>query len=347
MTGWRGAGPGTEKLSVARVGTRPYAGGKRAARRGGEDRFVAFDSLTADREAMVLRRNEPVARYTTFGIGGPADVLVEAHTEQALQEVVREAVRTRTRWLLIGGGSNLLVGDNGYRGVVIVNRIEHVEVLGTRITAGAGADLGEVVEAARRHSLSGLEFAIDIPGTVGGAIRGNAGAFGRAVGDVATRIRLLHGTDLVDRKPGEMGFAYRHSRLKECDDIVVEAEFELASGDRAEMERVMGQHAAQRARRKEKGLHTAGCFFKNPVLSDGTKIAAGQLLEAAGAKEIRDGAAAVHPFHANYIVNLGGATAAQVLRVAAEMKRRVEEKNGITLEEEVMVVLDPPVPGGV
>jgi UDP-N-acetylmuramate dehydrogenase len=144
-----------------------------------------------------------------------------------------------------------------------------------------------------------------------------------------------------------MGFAYRHSRLKECDHIVVEAEFALGPGNRAGMERLMGQHAAQRARRKEKGLHTAGCFFKNPVLPDGTKIAAGQLLETAGAKEIRDGGAGVHPYHANYIVNRGGATAAQVLRVAAEMKRRVKEKHGIDLEEEVMVVLDPPAPGGV
>ena len=144
-----------------------------------------------------------------------------------------------------------------------------------------------------------------------------------------------------------MGFAYRHSRLKENDDIVVEAEFALAPGDRAEMDRVMGQHAAQRARRREKGLHTAGCFFKNPVLPDGSKIAAGQLLESAGAKEIRAGDAGVHDFHANYIVNKGHATALEVLRVAAEMKRRVQEQHGITLEEEVMVVLDPPAAGGV
>ncbi|HEY7728498.1 MAG TPA: UDP-N-acetylmuramate dehydrogenase [Candidatus Eisenbacteria bacterium] len=307
---------------------------------------MGFDSLMVDREALVVRRNEAIGPYTTFGIGGPADLLIEVYTENALQEVVREAVATHTRWLLIGGGSNLLVGDTGYRGVAIVNRIEHVAVAGTHIVAGAGADLGEVVEAARRHSLSGVEFAIDIPGTVGGAIRGNAGAFGRAVGDVARRIRLLEGTALVDRKPEELGFAYRHSRLKENDHIVVEAEFALARGDRSQMERIMGQHAAQRARRKEKGLHTAGCFFKNPVLPDGTKVAAGQLLEAAGAKEIRDGDAGVHPYHANYIVNLGAATAAQVLRVAAEMKRRVLERHGVALEEEVMVVLDPPAPGG-
>jgi UDP-N-acetylmuramate dehydrogenase len=230
---------------------------------------------------------------------------------------------------------------------VIVNLIEHLRVEGTRITVGAGADFGEVVEAARQRSLSGLEFAIDIPGTVGGAIRGNAGAFGRSVADVLTRIRLLEGTELVDRKPSELGFAYRHSRLKENPHIVVEAEFSLTPGDRAEMDRIMGQHAAQRARRKEKGLHTAGCFFKNPVLPDGTKIAAGQLLEAAGAKEIQEGGAGVHAFHANYIVNKNGATAEQVLRVAREMKRRVEEANGITLEEEVMVVMDPPAPGKV
>ncbi|HET7903112.1 MAG TPA: UDP-N-acetylmuramate dehydrogenase [Candidatus Eisenbacteria bacterium] len=308
---------------------------------------MSFETLTIERTEALVKRSAPIAPYTTFGIGGPADVLVEVYTEQALQKVVAEAAAGGMRWLLIGGGSNLLVGDTGFRGVVIVNKIDHLRVDGNRITAGAGADLGEVVEAARQRSLSGLEFAIDIPGTVGGAIRGNAGAFGRSVGDVATRIRLLEGTTLVDRKPSELGFAYRHSALKTNTNIVVETEFTLQPGDRAEMDRIMGQHAAQRARRHEKGLHTAGCFFKNPVLPDGSKIAAGQLLEAAGAKEIRDGGAGVHAFHANYIVNKDHATAHEVLRVAREMKRRVEEANGITLEEEVMVVMDPPGAGAV
>lgn len=306
---------------------------------------MSFDTLAAPRRELTLLKSAPIAPYTTFGIGGPADLLAEVYTETALQEVVREAVASGTRWLLIGGGSNLLVGDTGFRGVVIVNKIEHLVVRGTTVIAGAGADLGEVVEAARGHSLSGLEFAIDIPGTVGGAVRGNAGAFGRAVGDVLTRIRLLEGTELRDRTPAELSFAYRHSNLKENSHIVVEVEVALQPGDRAEMDRIMGQHAAQRARRQEKGLHTAGCFFKNPVLPDGTKIAAGQLLEAAGAKEIQDGGAGVHAFHANYIVNKSRATAHEVLRVAREMKRRVQEANGITLEEEVMVVLEPP-PGG-
>lgn len=308
---------------------------------------MAFETLTLDKQEALITKNASIAPYTTFGIGGPADVLAEVYTERGLQRVVEEATQRGMRWLLIGGGSNLLVGDTGFRGVVIVNRIEHVQVRGTTIIAGAGADLGEVVEAAREHSLSGLEFAIDIPGTVGGAVRGNAGAFGRAVGNVLTRIRLLEGTRLVDRQPSELGFAYRHSRLKENSHIVVETEFSLTPGNRAEMDRIMGQHAAQRARRQEKGLHTAGCFFKNPVLPDGTKIAAGQLLEAAGAKEIHEGGAGVHAYHANYIVNKDGATAKEILRVAREMKRRVRESNGITLEEEVMVVEDPPAKGSV
>ena len=308
---------------------------------------MSFDAPTIVRSGAVVKRGAPIAPYTTFGIGGPADVLIEVYMEQALQRVVAEALADGVRWLLIGGGSNLLVGDTGYRGAVIVNKIDHVRVAGNRIVAGAGADLGEVVEAARRNSLSGLEFAIDIPGTVGGAIRGNAGAFGRAMADVATRIRLLEGATLIDRAPADLGFAYRHSNLKTNTNIVVETEYTLRPGDRAEMDRIMGQHAAQRARRHEKGLHTAGCFFKNPVLPDGSKIAAGQLLESAGAKEIRAGSAGVHAFHANYIVNKGGATASEVLHVAREMKRRVEEANGITLEEEVMIVIEDPAAGSV
>jgi len=308
---------------------------------------VTFAAPVLDKEQLVIKRGASVAPYLTFGIGGPADVLAEVYTEKALQEVVKSAIDSGMRWLLIGGGSNLLVGDTGFRGLVIVNRIEHLRVEGTKITAGAGCDFAEVVEAARERSLSGLEFAIDIPGTLGGAIRGNAGAFGRAIADVVTRIRLLEGTELVDRTPAELGFGYRHSVLKTNTNIVVECDIVLTPGDRAEMDRIMGQHAAQRARRKEKGLHTAGCFFKNPVLPDGSKISAGQLLEAAGAKEIRDGGAGVHGYHANYIVNKSGATAQEVLRVAQEMKRRVEEANGITLEEEVMVVMDPAAPGKV
>src|SRR6266850_8534427 len=142
---------------------------------------LSFDTLAVAPDTLVLRKNAPIAPYLTFGIGGPADVLAEVYTERALQEVVKSAMDSGMRWILIGGGSNLLVGDTGFRGLVIVNRIEHLRVNRTRIVAGAGADLGEVVEAAREHSLSGIEFAIDIPGTVGGAIRGNAGAFGRSV----------------------------------------------------------------------------------------------------------------------------------------------------------------------
>ena len=130
---------------------------------------MSFETLTATAtpQTLVLKKDASIGPYTTFGIGGPADFLAEVYTEGALQQVVREAMATGTRWLLIGGGSNLLVGDAGFRGLVIVNKIEHLVVDGTRIVAGAGADLGEVVEAAREHSLSGMEFAIDIPGTVG------------------------------------------------------------------------------------------------------------------------------------------------------------------------------------
>ncbi|HKQ19383.1 MAG TPA: FAD-binding protein, partial [Candidatus Eisenbacteria bacterium] len=131
---------------------------------------MSFDTLATAPDTLVLKKNAPISPYLTFGIGGPADVLAEVYTEGALQQVVETAAKSGMRWLLIGGGSNLLVGDTGFRGLAIVNMIEHLTVDGTRITAGAGADFGEVVEAARKHSLSGLEFAIDIPGTVGGAI---------------------------------------------------------------------------------------------------------------------------------------------------------------------------------
>ena len=152
---------------------------------------MSFEILTLDARELAVKRGASIAPYTTFGIGGPADVLAEVYTERALQKVVREAIADGMRWLLIGGGSNLLVGDAGYRGLVIVNRIDHLVVSGARILAGAGADLGEVVEGARARSLSGIEFAIDIPGTVGGAIRGNAGAFGKSeIGRASCRERV-------------------------------------------------------------------------------------------------------------------------------------------------------------
>ena len=151
---------------------------------------MSFEALTLDKQELVLKRDEPIAPYTTFGIGGPADLLAEAYTERALQQVVREAAANRMRWLLIGGGSNLLVGDAGFRGLVIVNRIEHLSVNGTHIVAGAGADLGEVVEAAREHSLSGIEIvsnALEAPLKM---IASNAGAEGSIV---AERLRTQKG----------------------------------------------------------------------------------------------------------------------------------------------------------
>jgi len=291
-----------------------------------------------------LRANERLAPYTTLKIGGPAEWYYPAETTTQLIGAVRTARQAGVPFLLLGDGSNVLISDKGIRGLVIHNRAAAIERRDDSLFAEAGAKLSDLVERTRVEALTGLEFAAGIFGTVGGAIFGNAGAYGKSMADILAWVEILSEQDEVRRVgPAQMGFAYRLSACDARKWLVLSCEVRLAPGDPgaigAEIDRIL----AVRATKLPSTEPSAGSYFKNIEDSSAEhgKIPAGQLLEAVGAKSLNVGGAAVYPRHANVIINRGGATAADVLELAAQMKARVRARYGIELQSEVRFLGEP------
>jgi UDP-N-acetylmuramate dehydrogenase len=286
------------------------------------------------------RRDVPLREHSSFRIGGPADLFLEAASTAELASAVRLARAGRIRHRVIGGGFNLLCDDAGYRGLIIKNLAGGLlwDPVEETIEAGSGARIDDLTAAAALRGWGGLEFLAGIPGTIGGAVYGNAGAFGRAVCDVLVEARLLTADGAeAEAAPLDLDFRYRHSRLKASSDILLRARLRPVAAPPAAIRTAMDENLALRARRHPpRDTAYPGSYFKNPVLPDGCKQAAGFLLEQAGARGLRVGGAAVFQGHCNFIVNDAGATARDVLDLAAEMKRRVLERFGIALEEEVI-----------
>lgn len=288
---------------------------------------------------MSLRRGELLRDHSNFRIGGPADYFCETATLDELKTAVLAASAGKFRYRLIGGGFNLLFDDDGFRGLIIKNRARGaVHAAGGTVETTSGTTLDDLTAGAAERGLSGLEFLAGIPGTVGGAVFGNAGAFGRAIGDVLSSARLLHPDGTESRAVREdLEFGYRHSKLKTDPRILLEATFRLEPAPAETIQSKMAEILSLRAERHPaRTTAYPGSYFKNPVLPDGCRQAAGLLLDGAGARGLRVGAAAVYRGHCNFIINEGGATALEVRSLAAEMKNRVLEKFGITLEEEVI-----------
>ncbi len=288
--------------------------------------------------ATRIRRDVPLAEYTTFGIGGPAQLLAEIESTDDLAELIGSARAAGIKTTILGEGSNLLIGDRGIKGLVIVNRCRSLARDGKRITAEAGAHLNDLVDFAVAEGLAGLEKLAGIPGSIGGAVVGNAGAYGQSIADVLEGVRVLD-TDsrTIDLSGEQLGFAYRTSRLKTSGEIVLDIRLILSPADSAVLRKSADEIIARRDAKLPPGDICAGSYFKNiedPSAPYG-KIAAGRLLEEAGAKSFTVGQAAVSDRHANVIVNLGGASAADVLALAEKMKVAVFDKFGVELEEEV------------
>lgn len=300
----------------------------------GKHRVIRFP----DRFDRIIRRHEPLAEYTTFGIGGPAELLAIVDSPTDLIDLAAIAREKQVPFVVLGEGSNVLIGDAGIDGLVVVNHCRDIQQSGDRIVAEAGVVLNELVNFAIERGLAGLEKMAGIPGTVGGAIVGNAGAYGQWIADALSWVELLmeDGRVMV-QEPAQLGFAYRTSRLKNSAEIVLRAEFQLSSGSEAELRQVADEILAQRESKLPAENICAGSYFKN--IEDASaphgKIPVGKLLEDVGAKELRVGNAAVSERHANVIVNLGGARATDVLKLAEKMKLAVMEKFGVVLEEEV------------
>ncbi len=288
-----------------------------------------------------LRENVPLAGYTSARIGGPADVLITIRSAQELEESVTALWRMDVAFLLIGGGSNILVSDRGVRGVTLVNRARQIQFDRQAdqafITAESGATLNELSQRAALHGLSGLEWAASVPGTLGGAVFGNAGAFG---GEMAQN---LHCVEVLEREAGrqtltneQMEYGYRTSIFKEGrrSGVILAATLTLVPGEKAEIQSRMAENNERRRKTQPPGA-SMGSMFKNPP---GDK--AGRLLEAAGLKGKRIGGAQISPQHANFFINTEKTRAEDMKALLELAQHTVLEKSGIQLEPEIQLIGD-------
>lgn len=284
-----------------------------------------------------VRFNEPLRRYTSYRIGGPADILVQPATEEDVVKTLKAAWEHQTPVYVMGSGSNLLISDEGVRGVVL--RLGHwlgeVTFSGNVVRAQAGAALPKVAKMATDRGLAGLEWGGGIPGTVGGAVAMNAGAHGGEIRDVLLRAHLVSrdGTRLACSVE-EMQYSYRRSGLiRETGHVVVGAEFQLRPEGVEAITRRMREYAARRRSTQPLGLPSSGSVFKNPPGDY-----AGRLVEAANLKGTRIGGAQISEIHGNFIVNRGDATARDVKALIDLVRSTVRDRFGIDLELEVELV---------
>ena len=300
-----------------------------------------FEILSGLIPADRLRRHEGLDRHSTYRVGGPADVLCRPETRSELVEVVTTAHVRGIPWLVLGNGSNVLFSDEGFRGLVIKIRgstpvsgtLWHLEQEDEFIRAGAGVSLPRLAWSAAAAGLSGLEFCTGIPGVVGGSIRGNAGAHGSDLSRVLESIELLQPPgNVVTIGASEAGFSYRESGI-DRDGIVTGAVFRLTPDDPENVYERIRDYSEYRKRTQPSSDQSAGCMFKNPA---GDK--AGRLIDAAGCKGLQVGGSRVSDVHGNFVINQGGATASDALRLIDTVRERVLERTGVALELEVRVM---------
>jgi UDP-N-acetylmuramate dehydrogenase len=283
-----------------------------------------------------VQTDYPLARLTTVRAGGPADLFARPTSEAELVELLRWAAGEGIEVAVVGSGSNLLVSDDGYRGLVLKldGELASVDREGTRVVCGGGARLPSATAKVARWGLTGLEFGINIPGTVGGAVRMNANAYGGELGRVLEWVDICSAQGPERRGPGELGFAYRRSNLRPGE-VVARASFRLSDGDVAEIKATLARMRGQRRDAQPSGIKTFGSTFKNP---DAEGRTAGQLLEAAGCRGLQVGGARFSAKHANFVENAGEATTADILALMVEGRRRVRDHFGVVLEPEVQVL---------
>lgn len=283
-----------------------------------------------------LSFNEPMNRHTSFRIGGPADALFVPRDAHELKRALQAAQAMGINVTMIGNGSNLLVRDGGIRGLVIklAGTLDYVNVLGTSLRAGCGVLLSTLAHVAIEAGLRGIEFAAGIPGTLGGALNMNAGAYDGEMKDVVSLVRALTVLgEEVELRGEELDFSYRHSALRARNLVAVEATLSLTAGDKEEGLARMAELNRLRREKQPIALPSAGSVFKRPP-----GHFAGRLIEQAGLKGCRIGDAEVSTLHAGFIVNVGNATARDVLDLIFHVQSKVREQSGVLLEPEVRII---------
>ena len=284
-----------------------------------------------------VRQEEPLASRTSFGIGGPADFFVETGRTEAIESALEVCRRRAIPYLLLGAGTNLLIADAGIEGLVVrvVNREHHID--GTRVRAGAGLKMMRLARIAADAGLRGFEFAIGVPGTVGGAVYQDAGCWDRELREVLVEVcGFVPGAGRQKWTPTDLKLGYRTSALRDGPlkgALVVDATIQLKRGDGNEAKSLMAKLTYERNQTQPIKTKNCGSVFKNPP-GDST----GRLVQAAGLKGTREGAAVISPMHGNFIVNEGGATAADVARLIERARTEVKRRFNAELEPEVELV---------
>jgi len=304
-----------------------------------------------------IQREVPLAPYSTFRIGGSADFFVSVTTASEFIEALEYAEKNDLKTFVFSGGSNLLIADRGFRGLVIRVANASIRVMGLEMYADAGASLLSVVTSANEKGLAGMERLAGIPGSLGGAIRGNAGAFGTEIESMIVSVKVY------DRKSGKLqefsqrdcAFAYRTSYFKEHPEcVILSTKLRFTEGNPIELKRITRETMAKREAKHPQSAWCAGSFFMNPVVTDEVllsefakdtgmpskdgKLPAGWLIDHAGLRGKKIGGAQVSPLHPNYLVNTGTATADDVVILASVVKQRVRTELGVQLKEEVQMV---------
>ncbi len=282
-----------------------------------------------------IRENEPMSRHTTFKTGGSADLMLLPASEDELLEAVKLCSENSLPYLIIGNGSNLLVTDKGIRGVVIKlgRDFAKIDVEGNVISAQAGALLSATANAALKAELSGMEFAAGIPGTVGGAVCMNAGAYGGELKDIIKEVRVLDKDEVKTLSNTQAGFVYRGSRVMNEGMIVLSAVFELEKGSKEDIRSLMDDYSQRRKSKQPLDKPSAGSTFKRP---EGDF--AGRLIEAAGLKGYSIGGAKVSDKHCGFIINDGEASSTDILELIDFVRKKVYESSGVMLEPEVRII---------
>lgn len=281
--------------------------------------------------------DEPMSRHTTFRVGGPCDIFVSISSVKEAEDIIRLLCVENIPYFVIGNGSNLLVKDEGFRGVIIEigKNFSNISIEGSKVTADAGALLVKAANSAYNEGLTGLEFASGIPGTLGGGVFMNAGAYGGELKDVISSVTLLNTKtgETVVKKCEEMKFSYRHSIAKEEPYIVLSAVLNLQKGNKDDIKARMDELKEQRTSKQPLEYPSAGSTFKRPE-----GYFAGKLIQDAGLKGFSIGGAQVSEKHSGFVINKGNATATDVLNLIKEVQKRVFESSGVMLETEVCIL---------
>ena len=282
----------------------------------------------------IIRENEPLSSHSTMRVGGPAALAAFPTDAKELSALIARAKESGIRHIIVGNASNILFSDKGFDGLVIfTTAMRSVVWNGASVTASCGASLTGLAAAATRRGLSGLEFAFGIPGTIGGAVYMNAGAYGSQISAVLTASEYLQGDTVYRREAADHAFGYRTSIYRSTDDIILSAEFTLTPGDPDAIAAKAKQNMESRRSKQPLEFPNAGSVFKRPE-----GAFPGALIEQAGLKGLRIGGAEISEKHANFIINKGNATADDILRLTETAQNKVYQKFGILLETEIIYI---------